>query len=320
VHQVRDALRLPRGDLGRRYGPRLRAELDRALGRQPEPRAAFVAPLRFRGELDLPYECSAAGPLATAAARLTAELCGGLAARGRGLRRLRLTLEHRSGIEALAPHPVGCDEASTTLTLGLLAPSRDPRHLDRLIHEHLARTPLAGPVRSLRLEALEVEALDAAPLALFDARDAAGAAIARDPAQLIEALRARLGPERVHGLGLVADHRPEQAWRATDLASAAGTGVRDAPVLGTSWPEGGAGRPLWLLAEPQPLAALRGRPRWRGAELALVTGPERIESGWWDGADVARDYYRARAADGAGLWVFRTRAKPAAWFLHGYFA
>jgi protein ImuB len=75
-----------------------------------------------------------------------------------------------------------------------------------------------------------------------------------------------------------------------------------------------------LLAEPQPLAVLRGRPRWRGAPLALVAGPERIESGWWDGADVVRDYYRAHAADGSALGVFRTRGRPPAWSLHGFFA
>jgi protein ImuB len=314
VHQVRDALRLPRGDLGRRYGPRLRAELDRALGRQPEPRAAFVAPVRFCGELELAYEHSAAVPLAAAAGRLIAELCGGLAARGGGVRRLLLTLEHRVGLEAVAP---------TTLTLGLLAPTRDPRHLDRLLYEHLARTPLAGPVRALRLEALEVETLDAAPLPLFDelfdAREA-GAAVAADPAPLIDALRARLGPARVHGLSCVADHRPEYAWREIGIGVDFDPPAGEAVLAATKSTLIPVSRPTWLLAEPQPLAALRGRPRWRGAELELLQGPERIESGWWDGADVVRDYYQAQAADGARLWVFRTRQKPTAWFLHGLFA
>ncbi len=312
VHQVRDALRLPRGDLGRRYGSRLRAELDRALGRLPEPRTAFVAPLRFCGALELVYEYSDSGSLAAAAAHLTAELCGSLATRGHGVRRLLLTLEHRVGIEAVAP---------TIVLLGLLAPTRDPRHLDRLLYENLARTPLAGPVRALRLEALEVEPLAAAPLALFDARQAAGAAVAADPAPLIDALRARLGPERVHGLSCIADHRPEYSWREI--------GIRVNFVTAEVCPPAAlakltlipiSARPTWLLAEPQPLATLRGRPRWRGASLELMQGPERIESGWWDGADIARDYYQAQAADGARLWVFRTRQKPAAWFLHGLFA
>ena len=57
--------------------------------------------------------------------------------------------------------------------------------------------------------------------------------------------------------------------------------------------------------------------------LVLEEGPECIESGWWDGHDVARDYYIARNAQGARLWVFRKRRETTAgarWFLHGWFA
>lgn len=61
-----------------------------------------------------------------------------------------------------------------------------------------------------------------------------------------------------------------------------------------------------------------GLPRHRGA-LRLLTDPERIESGWWDGRDVARDYYVAVDCHGVRLWVFRERAAPHAWFLHGVF-
>src|SRR5262249_27380907 len=79
-----------------------------------------------------------------------------------------------------------------------------------------------------------------------------------------------------------------------------------------------ARRPLWLLAQPQPLAAPDGRPRRRGP-LRLVSEPERIETGWWDGAEVARDYYTAVDAHGVRLWVFRERSAPHGWFLHGLF-
>ena len=73
-------------------------------------------------------------------------------------------------------------------------------------------------------------------------------------------------------------------------------------------------RPVWLLDQPEPCAVDR---------LVLEEGPECIESGWWDGHDVARDYYIARNAQGARLWVFRQRRETAAgarWFLHGWFA
>ena len=49
-------------------------------------------------------------------------------------------------------------------------------------------------------------------------------------------------------------------------------------------------------------------------------GPERIESGWWDGDDVTRDYFVALNADGARFWVFRERSGASGWFLHGIFA
>jgi protein ImuB len=74
---------------------------------------------------------------------------------------------------------------------------------------------------------------------------------------------------------------------------------------------------LWLLHEPTELAAQRGRPRHHGP-LALLSGPERIESGWWDEADVERDYYVARDPHGALLWIYRACASRR-WFLHGFF-
>jgi protein ImuB len=53
--------------------------------------------------------------------------------------------------------------------------------------------------------------------------------------------------------------------------------------------------------------------------LRLVSEPERVETGWWDGAEVARDYYRALDRYGVWLWVFRERTEPHQWFLHGVF-
>ncbi len=85
-------------------------------------------------------------------------------------------------------------------------------------------------------------------------------------------------------------------------------------------------RPLGLLGEPQPLAAIRDaagvvqRLLHGGQDVSLVSGPERIQSGWWDGGDVARDYYVARTADGAQWWIFRECAPARRWFVHGCFA
>ena len=59
--------------------------------------------------------------------------------------------------------------------------------------------------------------------------------------------------------------------------------------------------------------------QWREGRAVLEEGPERIESGWWDGKDIARDYYIVRRAGGARLWVFQER-QSRRWYLHGMFA
>ena len=59
------------------------------------------------------------------------------------------------------------------------------------------------------------------------------------------------------------------------------------------------------------------------AGLRLLAGPERIESGWWEGKDIRRDYYVAAVDDGARVWAYREAGADGTaehWFLHGLFA
>jgi protein ImuB len=51
----------------------------------------------------------------------------------------------------------------------------------------------------------------------------------------------------------------------------------------------------------------------------MESGPERIETGWWDGKDAARDYYTVLTASGERLWVYRQRGGRRDWYLHGIF-
>ena len=80
---------------------------------------------------------------------------------------------------------------------------------------------------------------------------------------------------------------------------------------------------MWLQA-PEPLAERNARPLLDGRPLGLLSGPERIESGWWDAELAERDYFIAEAADGALVWIYRARlplssAGEGGWFLHGRF-
>ena len=74
----------------------------------------------------------------------------------------------------------------------------------------------------------------------------------------------------------------------------------------------------WLLPQPLPLET-RGRRPWWDGELDLGGERERIETGWWDGFEVARDYFVATSVRGERLWIFREIRGRRGWFLHGIF-
>jgi len=287
IRTIGEFARLPREATARRFGPPLVEALDRALGRRPDPRAPYAPPAAFESKLDLPAPVAETQALLFAARRLIGEFAAWLAGTGRGALRFRFDLAHDDGPD-------------TPVTIGLAAPGRDPAHLALVTRERFERLALDRPVETLALASDELQPLASQNLAFFP--DAAHAA--ENAARLVERLRARLGEDAVRGLTLVPDHRPERAWRF----SAPGAATRDAAA---------PARPLWLLSEPRPLALDTDGPRLGGA-LALLPDCERIESGWWDGAGIARDYFVAEDTAGARYWVYRERASGQ-WLLHGVF-
>lgn len=289
-----DCLRLPRDGIARRVGPRILEMLDRAFGRLPDPRPAFVAPERFRGRLALPAPVATCEALLFALRRLLLELSGFLSARGAGAATLDIQLH-------------GARSAVTHLSLQLVTPSRDAAHLVGLVRDRLERVRLAAPVEEVRVEVNELLPLATQALDFF--------AGAQSPetlrAQLLERFQARLGRDAVHGITTVAEHRPECAWRAIEPHAPA-SGANNPMVFTRD-----GHRPLWLLPAPVALDVRNGRLYWEGA-LALEPERERIEGGWWDGADIARDYFIAHGSQGRRFWVFR-EMHGTQWFLHGLF-
>jgi len=288
VRTLGECRRLPRDGLARRFGESLLDELDRAFGDRTDPRPPWVAPDLHAARLDLPSPVWEVEALIFPVKRLLAELCGVLAARRQGITQLSLTLGH----EGRTP---------TTVMLPLSMPSRDPAHLLVLLRERLSNIALPDRVESIALTAAETMQLAPRNFSFFGDRDA----LAENRLVLVERLRARLGEDAVCGLALVPDHRPELAWEPVEPGHAA--------IASASNP-----RPLWLLAAPKPL---RTNPDGTApVSLSILAGPERIESGWWDGNDVTRDYFVAGNAAGARFWVFRERSGTNGWFLHGVFA
>ena len=317
LRTVGDLIRLPRGGVVRRLGQVWLDELDRALGRRADVRRGFRSPERFDERRTLEYEIETAAGLEIACEPLLTRLQEFLRRRQAAIAVLAVDFKHRA-------HPL------TRLRIGLAASSGDVGHLRGLLAERLAALTLPAPVVAIRMRsgALLEQALATDSFRNFTPQPATATdALPR----LIERLRARLGHEAVFGVSGVEDHRPEYAWRVIEMPS-----LQPSPppspassrerVRGQCSPASGRGsgrerRPLWLLAEPRelPLTPTLSRKREREWKFELLCGPERIETGWWDGCEVTRDYFVARDAHGVRLWVYRDRCAPQNWYVHGLF-
>lgn len=281
VRTLGGLLRLPREGLARRFGAGLPGQLDQACGKAPEPREFFAPPARFAARLELPAPALQAEYALFAARRLLAQMEGFLAARQAGVRRFCLALLHDG-----AP--------ATEVAVALAAPGRGAEHFARLLRERLGALVLEAPVEAIRLEAGELEGLAEKNRPLFG-----GQVGGEEWLRLVERLQARLGHAAVHGLDTQEDHRPERAWVSVI------PGMEKHQESKTS----NSPRPLWLLDPPRRLAE---------GEFTLLAGPERIETGWWDGAEARRDYFIARTGTASLAWIYRER--EGGWFLHGLFA
>ncbi len=304
VHTVGDCLALPRDGLARRFGQQLLDELDRALGRLPDTRVPYIQPMRYASKLALPAPVQETEPLLFAAKRLLLELAGFLRMRQTGVTRLELTLQH-------------ADCKPTVVMLGFAVPCRDAERMLRLLRERLANVALPDRVEAIAIQSRETRPLCSHNLSLFPED--------RLPEEqrwlIIEHLRARLGTDAVHGIASHPDHRPELAWRACEPGTNAASGARST-------------RPLWLLEVPwrlpvdkeeagtdAPLTLILSHTLGHAepGPLIMLAGPERIESGWWDDGDTARDYFVATDTAGRKLWVFRERHGQKQWYLLGLF-
>ena len=272
---------LPRHSLARRFEAPVLKHLDTLLGARRLALAFYLPPDRFDVRIELNFDVQSHQALLFPLRRLTGDLSTFLCGRDSGVQRFDLHLEH-AGLP------------DTVIKVGLLSAERDPAMLFELARGRLEQVRVEAPVRGFRLRAEDLPAFVPQYQELFDDRPQQSLPWE----QLRERLRARLGDDAVQGLRFQADHRPECAWQAS---------VDSQPCAGLS----GVQRPGWLLTEP--LAVHESSTR-------ILMGPERIESGWWDGDDVRRDYYLIETRSGQQGWAYRAVGEDGPLWLQGWFA
>lgn len=278
-----DVRGLPRAGLLRRFGKALVEHLECMRGEADDPVQCYAPPDRFDARIELECEVESSLALLFTLRRLVGDLAAYLACRDGGVQRFVLGLQHEAG--------------QTDVPVGLLAAERDGALLFELARNRLEQASLPHPVVGLRLVAEQLPPFVPAVRDLFDTRPAQ----AMPWTQLRERLRARLGDDAVHRVAATADPRPERAWQCVvddgDAPCAASAPLRPA-------------RPTWLLSRPMPLQA---------PPVRVLSGPERLESGWWDDGDLRRDYYIVETACGRHAWAYASVGERDGWMVQGWF-
>ena len=301
----------PRGPLARRFGSGLLSRLDQALGRVSEPIQSVLPPETISIRRTFVEPLSTAEAFVTVILTLVGEACALLEQRGEGARRLDLVFER-------------VDATVQVVRIGTARPSRDVRHLARLLDERIEEVDPGLGVEAMRLVLPLVEPLRYGQQASGLVGDEAGD---DDLSELVDRLVNRLGPGKVYRLQPIESDVPERSQRAVPIQGPTGT----APWM-SPWP-----RPVRLLRRPEPIEALAMMPdhppkafTWRRVRhrVTHADGPERITGEWWvRSAELlaVRDYWIVENQEGRRFWLFRQgdgvdpTTGGLAWFLHGFF-
>jgi protein ImuB len=317
----------PRAPFAARFADELLRRLDQALGRRDEPLIPVTAPPVYHSLNYFLEPIVSQQAILARACRLMQSLMHVLARDQVGARALRLCL-------------YGVDGAVETIDIGLTSPTRSVPHVARLIELKLdvlaAMHDDGFGFEAIDLAVTHAEAMPGQQIELnVAAAHSSTEENAERGAALIDALRHRLGPDRVRQFEAVPRHIPEHAETLTEVN---GNMSENSPF------EENQARPLLLLpqAEPTEVTALipDGPPRrfrWRGVtyDITGAQGPERIADEWWrapyppaqagEANGLSRDYYLVEDNEGQRFWLYREGlygreiATPR-WFVHGLFA
>jgi protein ImuB len=340
LRRIEQLLELPRAELPARFGPEVVKRLDQALGRRPELLTPEKddAPIEASWELD--YPSGERRVLEKVLEHLLAQVLEKLQPRGLGVQRLLATLRITS------TEPV-------YLQVGLLQPSASAGHLLELMRLQSERLQLAAEVKAVALRVLQAVPLEFRQGQIF-ADDVQQQQREQFPA-LVERLSHRLGEKAVLRPRLWPDAQPELAWRyepwlrqqirnpkieirnksearstKSKTKSSANESFRISNFefvsdFGFRISDLRMTRPPCLKTRPIAVPVMSVVPEgppvrfdWQNARhvIAHWWGPERIETGWWRGRDVRRDYYLVETTTGARFWLFRA-LEERTWFLHG---
>ena len=308
--RIGDLAARPRAPLALRFGPEIGRRLDQAFGRLAEPIHPARQPELVTATRAFAEPIGAAETIARHIGELVLLVGADLETRGLGARRLDLLCFR-------------VDAGVAALRVGAGAPTRDARHLTRLLRDRIETLDPGFGIERMTLTVALAE--------LLPSRQSVSVLVAEpapDISDLIDTLANRLGGGLIHRFAPVRSDVPERAVARVDPL---------APDTGADWSDPWP-RPARLLRAPEPIETLALLPdhppetfTWRGVRRRVrrADGPERIFGEWWarDAERTAvRDYFQVEDEAGARFWIYRAgdgedvATGSQRWFLHGIFA
>lgn len=311
LYTIGDLLKVPRAGFIQRFGLQALGELDSAFGIEnahAPTTAVFIPNETFELTKELPFHTEQLDLIERHTEGLLHALCTWLSNRKQSTRELYFEFQQAHGSVPLVLRSANAtDQASIWL---------------KLLHHRISQLKFSSDVRTVQLRCTHTETSSEQNHSLLPSNSDAQT----NWTSTCDVLRARLGEQTVLFAQLEHDPRPEHSTRLSVEKKSTRKAEKKAKhfaqctaqgVLSASTP-----RPLWLLAEPTPLKHL---PHWNGEHgIRLLSGPERVEFGWWDAKPCLRDYYCAINEQGSMVWVYEDHLQPQAkkprWYMHGVFA
>ncbi|GAD80363.1 Y-family DNA polymerase [Vibrio ezurae] len=279
VHNLAQLTALNMTDIARRFDIQVVNYVGRLLGQFKHPVQFYHPPADFNQHLNLLFEIEHTHSLMAPLTCLLEQMECFLKLRDKVAYEIQLSLYQR-------------DKSQQNITFYSAAGDYQARKWLQLSKLTLESTQLNAPILSIRLQAIRTGETPATKSDLFDQHTGEVS-----PLELLSLLQAKLGKTAITGITSNNDPRPEASTRYIDPFSKPNNKAQSTLT-----------RPSFIYPVPQPLHS----------HVEIMQGPERIQSGWWDGNPINRDYFIAREQGGRCLWVYRTPSKE--WFIQGVFS
>ena len=299
VRNIKDIWRLPISGLKQRAGKEIILQLNKAIGLEREPIKRYSLPERFVSSYNLPYSIISENKVPLILEKLLNKLCVFLQKRDLSISQFLVTLK---------------DEKSKDIKLyiKLRQPSFSKSHFMILIKGHLENKKILSPITEISLKANSFQqknsVTDFMLPANFHSRNQK--APINELSIFIETLTARIGEKSIKRPQHIDHHCPEYSALEGRIDE---NSKKKVPKIPQNL------RPIWLFPRPKKLNR-SNHQLYYNKKISLISGPERIESNWWEKNKNQRDYYIAEEDCGVRLWIFQDRMKPGQWFVHGVFS